>query len=123
MLRRLREWLQIGSLDRAPHATEEGQPVENLDAMAAAVSQHGSDPSGRALHAVTMIDANGAGGDQRLRKALLDLLKDDKDSSVGPMTLKEFVMLHMLASLNNEGDSRPPSSGRPTRAIWASPTT
>lgn len=67
-------------------------------------TMQGSDPSGRQLHAVTMIDANGAGGDQRLRSALLDLLKDDKDSSVGPMTLKEFVMLHMLASLNNDGD-------------------
>jgi Haloacid dehalogenase-like hydrolase len=65
---------------------------------------HGNDPSGRGLHAVTMIDADGAGGDQRLRNALLNLLKDDTDSALGPMTLKEFVMLHMLASLNNEGD-------------------
>jgi hypothetical protein len=46
VLRRLRQWLRIGSLDRAPYATEERQPVENLDAMAAAASQHGSDPSG-----------------------------------------------------------------------------
>jgi Haloacid dehalogenase-like hydrolase len=67
-------------------------------------TMQGIDPSGRQLHAVTMIDADGAGGDQRLRKVLLDLLKDDRDSSVGPMTLKEFVMLHMLASLNNDGD-------------------
>jgi hypothetical protein len=42
MLRRLREWLRIGSLDRAAHATEEGQPVENLDATAAA-AKHQSD--------------------------------------------------------------------------------
>jgi hypothetical protein len=46
MLRRLRELLRAGSLDRAPYATEEGQPVENLDAKAAAASQHGSDVSG-----------------------------------------------------------------------------
>ena len=46
MLRRLRQWLRIGSLDRAEHATEERQPVENLDATAAAASQHGSDPMG-----------------------------------------------------------------------------
>jgi hypothetical protein len=45
MLRRLRELLRIGSLDRAEHATEEGQPVENLDATAAAFQQH-SDPMG-----------------------------------------------------------------------------
>jgi hypothetical protein len=45
MLRRLREWLGIGSLDRAPHATEERQPVENLDATAAAV-KHQSDVMG-----------------------------------------------------------------------------
>ena len=37
LLRKLR-W-RIGSLDRAPYATEEGQPVENVDATAAA-SQH-----------------------------------------------------------------------------------
>jgi hypothetical protein len=45
VLRRLRQWLRIGSLDRAPYATEEGQRGENLDAKAAAASQHG-DPSG-----------------------------------------------------------------------------
>ena len=45
MLRRLRELLRIGSLDRALHATEEGQPVENLDATAAA-SQHQGDVMG-----------------------------------------------------------------------------
>gem|GEM_PF-5777680 len=45
MLRRLRQWLRIGSLGRAEHATEERQPVENSDARAAAASQHG-DPSG-----------------------------------------------------------------------------
>ena len=45
MLRRLREWLWLGSLDRADHATEEEQPVENLDATAAA-AQHGSDVLG-----------------------------------------------------------------------------
>jgi hypothetical protein len=42
MLRRLREWLRIGSLDRAEHATEERQPVENLDATAAGI-KHQSD--------------------------------------------------------------------------------
>ena len=41
MLRRLRELLQIGSLDRAQHATEEGQPVENLDATVAAMQHQG----------------------------------------------------------------------------------
>jgi hypothetical protein len=46
MLRRLREWLRIGSLDRAEHAVEEGQPVENLDAMVAAATQHQSDVLG-----------------------------------------------------------------------------
>ena len=46
MLRRLRERLRIGSLDRAAHATEERQPVENLDATAAAASQHQGDPFG-----------------------------------------------------------------------------
>ena len=45
MLGRLREWLRIGSLDRAEHATEERQPVENLDATAAG-SKHGSDVIG-----------------------------------------------------------------------------
>jgi hypothetical protein len=45
MLRRLRQWLRIGSLNRAAHATEEGQPVENVDAMAAA-SGHSSAISG-----------------------------------------------------------------------------
>jgi hypothetical protein len=40
VLRRLREWLRIGSLDRADHATEERQPVENLDATAAAIQHH-----------------------------------------------------------------------------------
>ncbi len=66
-------------------------------------TMRGTDPSGRDLHAVTMIDANGAGGDQHLRRALLDLLKEDQDSTLGPINLKEFVMLHMLASLNNDG--------------------
>jgi hypothetical protein len=46
VFRRLRERLRIGSLDRAAHATEERQPVENLDATAAAASQHQSDPFG-----------------------------------------------------------------------------
>jgi hypothetical protein len=46
VFRRLRERLRIGSLDRAAHATEERQPVENLDATAAAGSQHGSDVMG-----------------------------------------------------------------------------
>ena len=41
MLRRLRQWLRIGSLDRAEHATEERQPVENLDAAAAAIKHQG----------------------------------------------------------------------------------
>jgi hypothetical protein len=40
VLRRLREWLRLGSLDRGDHATEEEQPVENLDATAAA-AEHG----------------------------------------------------------------------------------
>jgi hypothetical protein len=44
LLRKLR-W-RIGSLDRAPYATEEGQPVENLDATAAAAMQHQSDALG-----------------------------------------------------------------------------
>jgi hypothetical protein len=42
VFRRLRELLRIGSLDRAPYATEEGQPVENLDATAAAAQHHSS---------------------------------------------------------------------------------
>jgi len=43
VLRRLRRFrLRFGSLDRADHATEEGQPVENLDATAAAI-KHQSD--------------------------------------------------------------------------------
>ena len=46
MLRRLRERLRIGSLDRAPYATEEGQPVENLDATTAAATQHQGDVMG-----------------------------------------------------------------------------
>jgi hypothetical protein len=46
VFRRLRERLRIGSLDRAEHATEEQQPVEKLDATAAAASQHGSDVMG-----------------------------------------------------------------------------
>jgi hypothetical protein len=37
--RRLRQWLRIGSLDRAEHMTEERQLVENLDATAAAAKQ------------------------------------------------------------------------------------
>jgi hypothetical protein len=45
VFRRLRQWLRIGSLDRADHATEERQPVENLDATAAA-SGHQSDVLG-----------------------------------------------------------------------------
>jgi hypothetical protein len=45
VLRRLREWLRLGSLDRAEHATGEEQPVENLDATAA-VAQHGSEVLG-----------------------------------------------------------------------------
>ena len=45
MFRRLRELLRIGSLDRAPHATEAGQPVENLDATVAA-AQRQIDPFG-----------------------------------------------------------------------------
>ena len=43
LLRRFR-W-RIGSLDRAPYATEEGQPVENLDATVAA-AQRQIDPFG-----------------------------------------------------------------------------
>jgi len=46
VLRRLRQRLRIGSFDRAEHATEERQPVENLDATVAAASQHGNDMSG-----------------------------------------------------------------------------
>lgn len=46
MLRRLRQWLRIGSLDRAEQATEERQPLGNLDATVAAASQHGTDMSG-----------------------------------------------------------------------------
>jgi len=42
VFRRLRERLRIGSLDRAAHATGAGQPVENLDATAAA-GKHQSD--------------------------------------------------------------------------------
>jgi hypothetical protein len=45
MLRRLRELLRIGSLDRAPYAAEEGQSVENLDATAAGI-KHQSDVMG-----------------------------------------------------------------------------
>jgi hypothetical protein len=39
VLRRLRQWLRIGSLDRAERATEETRLVENLDATAAAAKQ------------------------------------------------------------------------------------
>ena len=56
------------------------------------------------MNTVTLLDANGAGGDESLRRALLNLFKDNIDSAVGPMTLKEFVMLHMLASLYDDGD-------------------
>jgi hypothetical protein len=45
VLRRLRQWLRIGSLDRAEHATEEVRLVENLDATAAAM-EHQSDVMG-----------------------------------------------------------------------------
>jgi hypothetical protein len=45
VLRRLRQWLRTRSLDRAPYRTEEGQRVGDIDAKAAAGSQHG-DPSG-----------------------------------------------------------------------------
>lgn len=63
-----------------------------------------ADPGGKPVNTVTLLDANGAGGDRTLRSALLALFKDNRDTPLGSMTLKQFVMLHMLASLNNDGD-------------------
>ncbi len=58
------------------------------------------DAAGRPVHAMTLIDADGAGV-PFARQALLNLLKDDVNSGIGgtPMSLREFVMLHMLASV------------------------
>jgi hypothetical protein len=63
-----------------------------------------NDGGGNPVNTVSLLDANGAGGDEALRRALLGLFKDNRDAHLGPMTLKEFVMLQMLASLNADGD-------------------
>ena len=59
-----------------------------------------TDGAGRAVRAMTLIDADGAGRPQ-VKQRLIWLLKDDIDSPIPttPMTLREFVMLHMLASV------------------------
>jgi len=46
----------------------------------------------------TLIDANGA-GEYELYKGLFRLLKDGRHPTVGQLLLRDFVMMHMLASL------------------------
>jgi len=60
----------------------------------------GTDGHGRPVQAMTLIDADGAGNDAT-KRALLRLLKDDIDIPIrnAPMMLRQFVMLHMLASV------------------------
>ena len=59
-----------------------------------------TDSIGRPVHAMTLIDGNGAGSTQT-KQRLLWLLKDNIDVTIPttPMMLSEFVMLHMLASV------------------------
>lgn len=57
-----------------------------------------TDITGRPIWVRTLINAKGA-GDLALQRGLLSLLKSDQKPSVGRLTLRAFVMLHMLASL------------------------
>jgi hypothetical protein len=57
-----------------------------------------TDAAGRRVWARTVLDSRGA-GDPALERALVALLKRGIDPRVGPMSLREFIMLHVLASL------------------------
>lgn len=56
------------------------------------------DGLGRPVWVRTLLDSRGA-GDIVLQRALINAFKSDASPQVGSMTLREFVMLHMLASL------------------------
>jgi Haloacid dehalogenase-like hydrolase len=57
-----------------------------------------TDARGRTVRASALLDTKGA-GNPALQHQLLQVLKDDTDSPVGPMMLSDFVMLHLLGSL------------------------
>ncbi len=61
-----------------------------------------SDTAGRRVRQMAMIDGNGA-GDDVLKSGLIDVFKRNQQWRVGQMTLRDFVMLHLVASLYAEG--------------------
>jgi soluble P-type ATPase len=61
-----------------------------------------TDTAGRRVRKMALIDGNGA-GDDVLKSNLIDLLKREIPATVGQMLLRDFVMLHLIASLYEEG--------------------
>jgi hypothetical protein len=58
--------------------------------------------SGTRLRQMALIDGNGA-GDAQLKDDLVATLKSQGDRRVGAMLLREFVILHLVASIYAEG--------------------
>ena len=61
------------------------------------------DRNGHRVHAMAVAHAGGDDENNKPRAAMIALLKDDRDSMVGPLSMREFVMLHLLASLYTSG--------------------
>ena len=60
------------------------------------------DGAGRSLEVKAMIDGNGA-GIPALKDDLIRFLKYGGDPSVGPLSVRDFMMIHLLASIYGEG--------------------
>ena len=60
------------------------------------------DGAGRSIAVRAMIDGSGA-GISTLREDLLSFLKYGGDPSVGPLSVRDFMMIHLLASIYREG--------------------
>jgi soluble P-type ATPase len=60
------------------------------------------DTQGRRVRKMALIDGNGA-GDDRLKAELIATLKSEGDPRVGQMLLRDFVVLHLAASMYEEG--------------------
>jgi hypothetical protein len=61
-----------------------------------------ADEAGRPTAVKGMIDGNGA-GIPALRNDLISFLKHGGDPSVGPLSVRDFMMLHLLGSIYGEG--------------------